>query len=94
MSKSGGDIAEDAIKRLSKENAQALWDWRGPEEIREHKEEIKDCYKRLQRMAGRGSSPKGLPKGGVEKMKTLIQHISYLEQALELGKSVKRRALT
>ena len=79
---------------LSKENAQALWDWKGPEEIREHKQEIRACYKRLQRLAGKGSSPKGLPKKQVEKMKVLIQHISYLEQALELGRSVRRRAVT
>lgn len=82
------------MSELSKENAQALWEWKGPEEIREHKQEIKSCYRKLQRLAGKGSSSKGLPKGGVNKMKLLIQQISYLEEGLELGRSVRRRAVT
>ena len=45
---------------LSKENAQALWAWKGDREVEEIKADISNFKKRIQKLANKLASKKGL----------------------------------
>jgi hypothetical protein len=47
------------MKTISKENAQALWDWKGDKEFSETRERILNTKKKIQRLANKCQSGKG-----------------------------------
>lgn len=69
---------------ISKENAQALWRWKGAEELKESKLAIKDGKKRLQKLANRCASGKGSIELQLQAIKIistdLLQEIDYLKK--------------
>jgi hypothetical protein len=69
---------------ISKENAQALWRWKGSEEFAEAKKNIKDAKKRLQRISNRVASGKGSMEMQLRSIKIishdLLQEIDYLKR--------------
>lgn len=69
---------------ISKENAQALWLWKGAEELDSSKRHIKDAKKRLQKLANRCASGKGSLELQLKSIqilsKDLLDEIEYLKR--------------
>lgn len=58
---------------LSKKNAQVLWDWKGEKEVSEIKSEIRDLKKRIQSLANKLASKKGLSDQRLNLLVTLAK---------------------
>lgn len=58
---------------LSKENAQALWAWKGEREVSEIKAEIKHLKKKIQSLANKLASKKGLSDQNLNLLVTLAK---------------------
>ena len=68
--------------KISKENAQALWEWKGDEEFSETKERISNAKKTIQKLANKCQSGKGDTLKQLEAINVLssnlIQQMHYL----------------
>jgi archaellum component FlaC len=73
---------------LSKKNAQALWAWKGEKELEEIKSEIRDLKKRIQSLANKLASKKGLSDQRLNLLvtlaKTLEERRKYLHHIYDI----------
>tara|TARA_X000000950_G_C13831446_1_gene626351 strand:- start:584 stop:826 length:243 start_codon:yes stop_codon:yes gene_type:complete len=73
---------------LSKENAQALWAWKGDREVEEIKADISNFKKRIQKLANKLASKKGLNDEGLNMLivfaRKLEERRKYLREIYKI----------